>query len=147
MNGNYNHAEFEELCALANTGTLTSAERRKLDRHLAMCAECWEAYREYQLLATEAIPLLASTYAHPQEAEDWDERPVRKALFARIRSAEKAPLRELKVQAPPGTPSRLWAVAMSSPWLRAAAVVACIVASIGYGSYRLGSQRQPAVKY
>src|SRR6266852_7774633 len=105
MNGNYNHAEFEELCALANTETLTAAERLKLDRHLATCAECSDAYREYQLLATEAIPLLASTYAHPQDAEAWDERSVRKALFARIRGREKAPLRESEVQAPPGTPS------------------------------------------
>ena len=146
MNGNYNHAGFEELCALANTETLTAAERLKLDRHLATCAECSEAYREYQLLATEAIPLLASTYAHPQEAEDWDERSVRKALFARIRGREKPSLRELEMPTPPGALAHLGALAMWRPWIRVG-VAACIVVGVGYGSYRLGSQRQPAVKY
>jgi len=146
MNGNYNHAEFEELCALAHTETLTAAERLKLDRHLATCAECSEAYREYQLLASEAIPLLASTYAHPKEAGDWDERSVRKALFARIRGAEKPSLRELEMPTPPGTVAHLGAVAMWSPWMRVA-VAACIVVGVGYGSYRLGSERQPAVKH
>jgi hypothetical protein len=146
MNGNYNHAEFEQLCALALTETLTAAERLKLERHLATCAECSEAYREYQLLATDAIPLLASTYAHPKEAGDWDERSVRKALFARIRGGEKPSLRELEMPTSPGTVAHLGAVAMWSPWMRVA-VTACIVVGVGYGSYRLGSERQPAVKH
>ncbi len=115
MNRNYNHAEFEELCALALTETLTAAERLKLDRHLATCAECSEAYREYQLLATDAIPLLASTYAHPKEAGDWDERLVRKALFARIRGGEKPSLRELEMPTPPGTVAHLGAVRGKPP--------------------------------
>ncbi len=146
MNANYNHPEFEELCALANTETLTGAERLKVARHLATCAECSAIYREYQLLATEAIPILASTCAQLQPAEDWDERASRKALFARIRSAEMSRLRESEIAAPPGVLHHFRRPLTISPWMRVA-VAACVLVSAAYGSYRLGVHRSPAVKY
>lgn len=146
MNEHHNHAAFEELCALAHTETLNADERLKLARHLAICVECSEAYREYHLLATEGLPLLASTHAQPQLAEDWDERSSRKALFARIRGAEQ-PRRSGSEGAASGRSlSHLWGALTTSPWMRAA-VAACLLASAGYGSYRLGIHRAPAVKY
>ena len=137
MNANYNHSEFEELCALASTGVLTAAERHTLECHLATCADCSEIYQEYRLLSTEGIPLLAATHAHPQDIENWDERPARKALQARIRNAQA----ELEPQ-PRNALLRIWAYAMSPAWVRVAAVSACVVTSVAYGSYRLGQARQ-----
>jgi hypothetical protein len=146
MNANYNHAEFEELCALAHTETLCADERRKFARHLATCAECSEAYREYQLLATEGMPLLASTHAQPTRATDWDDRSSRKALLARIRRAQKSGLRESEIPTPQGVLSHLWAAATTRPWMRVA-IAACVLAIAGYGSYRLGIHQRPAVRY
>ncbi len=146
MNEYHNHAAFEELCALAHTETLNADERLKLARHLAICVECSEAYREYQLLATEGIPLLASTHALPQPTEDWDDRSSRKALFARIRGAEQPRSSESGDTASQGSLSHLWGAVTASPWVRAA-VAACVLASAGYGSYRLGIHRAAAVKY
>src|SRR5262249_33486614 len=85
MNANYNHSEFEELCALASAGALSGVERQKLESHLRTCVDCADAYREYRLLSTEGMPLLASTYAHPQAVKNWDDRIARKALLARVR--------------------------------------------------------------
>src|SRR5690348_14953832 len=137
MNANYNHSEFEELCALASTGVLTAAERYRLECHLATCADCSEIYQEYRFLSTEGIPLLASTHAHPQDIENWDEGPARNALQARIRNARAG----LKLQ-PRNALLRVWAYATSPAWVRVAAVSACVVASVAYGSYRLGRAHQ-----
>jgi Putative zinc-finger len=145
MNRDNHHTQFEELCALANTGTLTAAERLELDRHLAGCAECRVAYHQYERLATESIPVLASIYAHPQETEDWHERSARRALFVRIRNAEESSLRGSGTPAPPIVLAQLSAAAAWSAWIRVA-VAACIVAGVGYGSYRLASRPNTSAK-
>src|SRR5215831_5380182 len=89
MNESYHHAEFQELCALAHTGVLSASERMRLDRHLASCPDCREAYQNYRSLTVTGMPLLASMYSQPVAVEDWDDREVRKALFARIRSSAR----------------------------------------------------------
>jgi hypothetical protein len=146
MNENYNQAAFEELCALAHTETLSADERLKLSRHLATCAECSEAYREYRLLATDGIPLLASTHAQLQPVEDWDDRSSRKALFARIRRAEEPRKSESERLTPQGFLPHLWMAASIRPWVRPA-VATCVLMSAAYGSYRLGVHWRPAINY
>jgi anti-sigma-K factor RskA len=140
MNTNYNHSEFEELCALASAGALTATERQKLERHLAVCGDCADAYPEYRLLSTEGMPLLASTYARPQAIENWDDRAARKALLARVRSA-----RAESEPKPRKTLVRIWASAMSPAWVRVAAVAGCVVVAVGYGSYRFGQAQQAPI--
>ncbi len=53
------HEEFLELCAVSTSGNLTEEERKKLNEHLATCAECREAAKEFQNVVDNAIPALA----------------------------------------------------------------------------------------
>ena len=139
-----NHAEFQELCALANTGILSAAERLKVRHHLAVCPACAEAYGEYKALITSGIPALAAAHAHPTEIGGWDERSTRRALLARIKNADQGVRKERNVRSSNG--SRNWAVLIRNSWLRAA-VAACVLASLGYSTYLLGRRRQPIVQH
>src|SRR6202161_940571 len=54
------HDEFLELCAVSTSGELSEQERRTLDAHLAWCAECRQALREFEAAVDVGVPLLAS---------------------------------------------------------------------------------------
>ena len=85
------HEEFLELCAAATAGELTAAEQTKLDSHLAECAECRRAMREYQLAAQHGMAALASQFA-PEDKELDDPWPVGRAeaaFFQRLETEEK----------------------------------------------------------
>jgi hypothetical protein len=57
------HEEFLELCAVSTSGDLTEEEQRKLQAHLAGCAECRQALREFEAAVDVGVPLLASKLA------------------------------------------------------------------------------------
>jgi hypothetical protein len=59
------HDEFLELCALSTSGELTEEERRKLQAHLAACADCRQALKEFEAAADVGMPLLASKLGEP----------------------------------------------------------------------------------
>ena len=54
------HEEFLELCALSTSGDLTEAEQNRLKAHLAGCAECRQALKEFESAVDIGVPLLAS---------------------------------------------------------------------------------------
>jgi DNA repair exonuclease SbcCD ATPase subunit len=54
------HDEFIELCAVSTSGELTAQEKRKLDAHLAECAECRQALHEFEAAVDMGVPFLAS---------------------------------------------------------------------------------------
>ncbi len=54
------HEEFLELCAVSTSGDLTEEEQKKLQAHLAGCAECRQALREFEAAVDLGVPLLAS---------------------------------------------------------------------------------------
>jgi Putative zinc-finger len=54
------HEEFLELCAVSTSGDLTEKEQRKLQAHLATCAECRQAMREFEAAVDIGVPLLSS---------------------------------------------------------------------------------------
>jgi hypothetical protein len=54
------HDEFIELCAVSTSGELSEHERRKLEAHLAECAECRQALQEFEAAVDVGVPLLAS---------------------------------------------------------------------------------------
>src|SRR6516162_2684598 len=85
------HEEFLELCAAATAGELTAAERAKLDSHLADCAECRRAMREYELAAHHAMAALASEFAPEDEELDdrWSVGKAEAAFFKRLETEEK----------------------------------------------------------
>ena len=57
------HEEFLELCAVSTSGDLTEEEQKKLQAHLAVCAECRQALREFEAAVDVGVPLLASKLA------------------------------------------------------------------------------------
>ena len=133
------HQKFKELAASAQRGALSGNERRELDRHLQICNSCQEAYAEYSLIGAEGMPFLAAAYGHSDECEDWDERPVRDKLLARVQSGvrsqerggvgSKAPVVRIGGTLFPRSVATQWA---------AAAVAACVLVAVALGAYRLG---------
>jgi hypothetical protein len=87
------HEEFLELCALATSGELTEEEQKKLDAHLAECAECRKAFQQFEAVAHRAIPSLAPELA-PELTEETRETtsspdPGEAAFFKRLRRKER----------------------------------------------------------
>jgi hypothetical protein len=54
------HDEFIELCAVSTSGELSEYEKRKLEAHLAGCAECRQALQEFEAAVDMGVPFLAS---------------------------------------------------------------------------------------
>lgn len=138
------HEKFDELCALAMSGTLTDGELSELQTHLQGCEECREAYEQYQVLTKDAMPVLASRYGCLGEQGSWDDRVAREQLFARLATAER--------QTEAGQP------AVKSSWppsfhslrrfsfhpIAAMAVAACMVVAVGIGAYRFSRHTETA---
>jgi uncharacterized protein YdcH (DUF465 family) len=130
------HQKFKELAALAQRGALTDNERRDLDRHLRICDSCQAAYAEYTLICTEGMGLLAAVYGYGDGKEEWDDRPTRNKLLARIRGAEQ------KVAA--GTKAEVLHIGrtffprnVAAQWATAASA-ACVLVAVSMAAYRLG---------
>jgi len=141
------HQKFKELAALERVGTLSDSERLALKHHLKVCASCQQAYEEYGLISTEGMNFLAAAYGYGREAEDWDDRPARNELFARIRNGEKPKSAARKADflhiRPPYLP-----MGVMVRWA-AAALAACVLVAVAVGAYRFGgrmavTQHQPA---
>ena len=62
------HDEFLELCAVSTSGQLTQEEQKKLEEHLAVCATCREAIRQYEAVVAHAIPTMAADES-PEDLE------------------------------------------------------------------------------
>src|ERR1700687_2031376 len=132
------HQEFKELPARERVGTLSDSKRLALKRHLKVCASCQQAYEEYGLIGTEGMNFLAAAYGYGHEGEDWDDRPARNELLARIRNGEK-----------PGTAARKADLLhMHHPFVpkgimvqwAAAALAACVLLAVAVGAYRFGER-------
>jgi Putative zinc-finger len=54
------HEDFLELCAVSTSGDLTEEEQKQLQAHLAGCAECRQALREFETAVDVGVPLLSS---------------------------------------------------------------------------------------
>ena len=86
------HDEFLELCAVSTSGQLTENERKKLDEHLAVCATCRTAIKQYQSLVADVIPAIAAD----EVSEDidtgpaWSQQRAETALFHRIQQADQS---------------------------------------------------------
>lgn len=53
--GQPGHEKYRELCALAASGNLNQAEQEELREHLADCAECREAVKEFRAVVDDVI--------------------------------------------------------------------------------------------
>jgi hypothetical protein len=140
------HQKFKQLAAAAQRGALSDHERVELNRHLRLCDSCQQVYAEYALISREGMPFLAAAYGHREDHredrrdetnnEDWDDRPARNRLFARIAAAEQSGSAGKTAEFPRiGRP--FFPMQVASRWT--AAVAACAVVVLAIAAYRLGS--------
>jgi hypothetical protein len=90
------HDEFLELCAASPTGELSDDEQKKLNQHLAVCATCREALRQYESIVTNVIPAVAAAEdpANATIDNSWsqqEQEAAEQALFERLAREEKDP--------------------------------------------------------
>lgn len=79
------HEEFVELCAVSTSGELSEEEQKRLQDHLATCADCRQALREFEAVADVGVPLLSSVLSTPPSNEP--SQAPRKAVEATLANA------------------------------------------------------------
>jgi len=141
------HDEFLELCAASSTGDLSDDERRRLEQHLAVCASCREALRQYESIVSEVIPAIAAGDApeNVSATDDWSQDKAEKELLDRLARDKK----DLNHRTDRGSsssyiPSHILPLAGESTWrnvwmLYAAGIL--LVVAVGFFAYRIGAHR------
>ena len=64
------HEEFLELCALATAGGLSAEEQNKLQEHLSVCPDCWEAMKQFETVVDHTVPAMAPELGAETPQED-----------------------------------------------------------------------------
>ena len=144
------HDEFLELCAASTSGDLTDDEQRRLRQHLAICASCREALRQYESIVSNVIPAVTVEGGpeHVQTAETWSSEQqdqAEKALFDRLAYEENHPPGETRKRDDSSSfPHRILPFATESTWrhvwmLYAAGVL--LFCAFSFFAYRVGMRR------
>ncbi len=144
------HDEFLELCAASTSGDLSDDEQRRLREHLAICASCREALRQYESIVSDVIPAIAAgeELEQVQPAETWSQEQqeqAERALFDRLGGEEKHP--SAKTGNRNGSaisPYRMLPFSSESAWrnvwmLYAAGVL--LFCALSFFAYRVGMRR------
>lgn len=148
MSPNEPHDEFLELCAASTTGELSDDEQKRLQQHLAVCASCREALRQYESIVSNVIPALAASEAPgnvPTTTGDWSEQKAEKALLDRLAREEKGPTdRTDRRNGSSYFPHRILPFSSESTWrnvwmLYAAGIL--LFVAVGFFAYRVGMRR------
>jgi hypothetical protein len=83
------HDGFLEICAVSTSGQLGEEERKRLKEHLAVCAACREALREYESVVSEGMPAIgAEQVSHVDPGPGWCQSKAEKAFFNRVEKEE-----------------------------------------------------------
>jgi Putative zinc-finger len=145
------HDEFLELCAASTSGELTDDEQKRLREHLAICASCREALRQYESIVNDVIPAIAVGEASPaarQNADDWSleqQKQAEKALLDRLAGEEKhSPGETGRRNGSSIFPNRILPFATESTWrhvwmLYAAGIL--LFCALSFFAYRMGMRR------
>lgn len=152
------HDEFIELCAVSTSGELSEQERRKLEAHLAGCAECRQALREFQAAVDLGMPFLASKLSPAlslDSSESFLSHPAQSGQTAPLEPALPLQNAANQVGTRPDVGERGFAFAQRNGhghtkvnwnyvWLPFAA---CILLSVALGiySYRMGKSHSVEV--
>ena len=146
------HEEFLELCAVSTSGELSEEERKRLRDHLATCADCRQALREFEAAADIGVPLLSSELSTPtlNEPSPAPSEAVEATLMRASARIETAPLSLSPTEQGKGLifthrnghgrPQVNW----NYVWMPFAAAVLLTVA-LGIYSYQFGRRRSPEV--
>jgi hypothetical protein len=95
------HDEFLELCAASISGDLTDEEQKQLQEHLALCAPCRGALRQYESIVSDVIPAIAASEEpeHLQVDNAWSQEKQKQSereLFDRLAGEEKHRLENIR---------------------------------------------------
>jgi hypothetical protein len=141
------HEKFLELCAAATAGDLSAEEQVELNAHLEGCIDCRRALHDYERVAGNGIPVLASELASNDESQDgsWSIEDAEKKLFAKLnREHEAVPAGKASPRRQPKTGQRFTyrpsQVRWKEMWMPFAAAVLLIVA-LTVTLYRTGLRR------
>lgn len=85
------HERYQELCALATTGTLGDDEWKELQAHLSGCPDCADLLQKYRDVARTGMPLLFSeeSVTRREDRELWTPQAAKRELLARIARGEQ----------------------------------------------------------
>jgi hypothetical protein len=142
------HDEFLELCAASTSGELSDDEQKRLREHLAICASCREALRQYESIVSDVIPAIAAGEAPesaPTTTGDWSQEKAEQALFDRLSREEKDPdNRTDRRNGPSYFPHHILPFSSESTWrnvwmLYAAGIL--LLVAVGFFAYRVGMRR------
>jgi hypothetical protein len=140
------HQKFKQLAALAMGKALTNNERMELDRHLRVCDSCRQAFDEYALISAEGMPFLATAYGFADDSEDWDDRPGRNRLLARVQDEDSESLGFAGPKADTlGMRPGFLRGKVLFPWV-GAALGTCALIVLALASYHLGMRSQRSVR-
>ena len=83
------HEEFLELCAFAASGSLDDAEVKKLRDHLALCSECRDAMKDFDVVVNRMIPELIPELGGAPSLDPSFSQEKAEASFQKRLAAEK----------------------------------------------------------
>lgn len=141
------HDEFLELCAASTTGELSDDELRRLEQHLAVCASCREALRQYESIVSDVIPAIAAGDA-PETVpatDNWSQDKAEKELLDRlVREEKNVNGRTDRGSSSSYFPGRIPPFSSESTWrnvwmLYVAGIL--LVVAVGFFAYRIGAHR------
>jgi len=134
------HDKFEELCALAQSNSLSVLEQLELDRHLETCNSCRQLYAEYRAIGEEGMAFLSAEDTLTEEAQNWDNREARNSLFAAIGEQRLRRVLSIETGRATGEPRRSWSIRPSISGRQAAigSLAACAILALILGAYRMG---------
>lgn len=147
------HDEFLEMCALSTSGDLTEKEQEKLQAHIAQCAECRQALKEFEATVDVGVPLLSSKLAGaPTAQSEIGDAAQLEAVPSNMPVSDGGQAEE---HVPGGSGARTFAFAHRNGhrptrvnwnyvWLPFAACVLLGLALATY-TYRVGRSRHPEV--
>jgi hypothetical protein len=134
-----NHEQFEELCALAATGQLSSDEQQQLNEHLEGCQACRAACEEFSLVLRE-LPATEGRLVDRAVFRQIDESESRKQFLARARAGG----RRFSEEAQKGPSDKRWRfprrLLPAYQWVAAGAAVIILFAVVGYRAIRKGGE-------
>jgi hypothetical protein len=85
------HEEYLELCAVATSGSLSEEEKKRLREHLAVCAACREAMKQFETVVDQSIPALAPELTGETAEEDasFSQTAAETSFFKRLSEEEE----------------------------------------------------------
>jgi predicted nucleic acid-binding Zn-ribbon protein len=134
---NFDHEDYERLCAMATTGTLSTEESERLSGHLAECPECREAYAQYSTIATDGMEFLAGEFDVPKTAQGFDEDGALARLMQATNESKPHVVTAQREKLP-------WQSRPSVRYGAGAALAASILIAVSVASYRIGSHAKPS---